>query len=91
MNCAEREVQLDINTFEKKPYWTIEAVFTTDKSEDFKAKHSIEKIHDKAEAERLFEKINGQNGTVTNISKKKAIKEAIQQCSATLSLLPFVV
>lgn len=69
------ERELAINGFEKKPYWTVEAVFFTERGEEFKAKHSIEKIHDKSQAEELFEKINGHAGTVTNISKKKAVKE----------------
>lgn len=70
---VDREIA--ITKFEKKPYWAIEAIFTTSENEAFKAKHSIEKIHEKEEAERLFEKINGHDGIVSDIQKKKVKKE----------------
>jgi DNA topoisomerase-3 len=69
------ERELAIQNFEKKPYWAIEALFTTDKTEQFKAKHSVEKIFDKSEAEELFEKVNGHKGIVSDISKKRVKKE----------------
>ena len=67
--------EISISKFEKKPYWAIEAVFTTNENESFKAKHSIEKIQDKSEAEALFAKINGHDGKVKDVQKKKVKKE----------------
>lgn len=69
------ERELAIKNFEKKPYWAIEAVFTTDNNESFKAKHEIEKIHEKPEAEEIFARIDGSRGTVTDIQKKTVKKE----------------
>ena len=69
------ERELAVINFQKAPYWAIEALFTNSAGEQFKAKHSIEKILDKAEAEALFAKVNGNNGTVTDIKKKKVKKE----------------
>ncbi len=67
--------ELAIANFEKAPYWAIEAEFFKTESESFKAKHHKEKITDKAEAEALFQKINGNLGTVKDIKKKKVKKE----------------
>ena len=69
------ERELAITGFVKAPYWAIEAVFTTENGENFKAKHNKEKITDKAEAIELFEKINGHIGIVKDIQKKKIKKE----------------
>ena len=69
------ERELAVMNFKKAPYWAIEALFTTEKGEQFKAKHSKEKILDKAEAEALFEKINGHVGIVKDIQKKRVTKE----------------
>ncbi len=67
--------ELAITNFKKEPYWSIEAEFKTANEESFKAKHHKEKILDKAEAENLFEKINGHKGIVKKIQKKKTKKE----------------
>jgi len=69
------ERELAILNFEKKPYWTIEAIFTTNKEESFKAKYSKEKINDLEEAKALFDKINGFDGTVADIQNKRVKKE----------------
>lgn len=70
---VDREIA--VTEFKKTPYWAIEAEFTNANNESFKAKHHIEKITDKAEAEELFAKINGNDGVVTDIKKKKVKKE----------------
>ncbi len=67
--------ELAITNFVKAPYWAIEAEFTTANGESFKAKHHKEKITEREEAEALFEKINGKDGTVTDVKKKKVKKE----------------
>lgn len=69
------ERELAISKFTKTPYWTLEAEFTTNKGETFKAKHSIEKIMDKKEADALFAKVNGNKGKVADIKKKTVKKE----------------
>ena len=65
-----------IRDFKSEPYWTVEGTFTAGSGESFKAKHIREKITDKAEAEQIFEKVNGKPGTVTDIKKKAQKKEA---------------
>lgn len=65
-----------IRDFKPEPYWTVEASFTAKNGESFKAKYSREKITDKGEAERIFEKVNGKNGVVADIKKKAQKKEA---------------
>jgi DNA topoisomerase-3 len=67
--------ELAVQNFVKAPYWAIEAEFTKDSGESFKAKHHKEKITEKSEAEELFEKINGHKGIVTDVKKKKTKKE----------------
>ena len=67
--------ELAIMNFVKAPYWAIEAEFTNQNGESFKAKHSKEKITEKSEAEALFEKINGHKGIVSDVKKKKVKKE----------------
>ncbi len=69
------ERELAVTDFKKTPYWAIEAEFTNKNNETFKAKHSIEKIMEKSEAEAIFEKVNGHKGIVTDIKKKKVKKE----------------
>ena len=69
------ERELAIKNFDKKPYWAIEAIFTTSNDESFKAKHNIEKIHEKIEAEEIFSRIVGNKGIVTDIQKKSVNKE----------------
>lgn len=69
------ERELAITKFEKKPYWAIEALFVNKDGEQFKAKHSIEKIPDKGEADAIFAKIIGFDGTVNDIQKKRVKKE----------------
>jgi len=64
-----------IREFKSEPYWAIEGTFTAKSGESFKAKHSREKITDKSEAEKIFEKVNGKPGTVTDIKKKAQKKE----------------
>ncbi len=70
---VEREIA--VTEFKKSPYWAIEAEFTNDNNETFKAKHSVEKIKEKEKAEELFAKINGKKGTVKDVKKKKVKKE----------------
>ena len=70
---VDREIA--VTQFKKAPYWAIEAEFTTQKGETFKAKHSKEKINERPEAEALFQKINGNTGTVTDIKKKQVKKD----------------
>jgi DNA topoisomerase-3 len=67
--------ELAIMNFVKAPYWAIEAEFTNQNGESFKAKHSKEKITERSEAEALFEKINGHKGIVSDVKKKKVKKE----------------
>ncbi len=67
--------ELAVQSFVKAPYWAIEAEFTKDSGESFKAKHKEEKITEKSEAEAIFQKILGHKGTVTDVKKKKTKKE----------------
>lgn len=70
---VDREIA--VTQFKKSPYWAIEAEFANKNGETFKAKHHIEKILEKEKAEELFAKINGNDGTVTDVKKKKVKKE----------------
>ena len=65
-----------IRNFKSEPYWAIEGLFTAKGGESFKAKHSREKIKDKSEAEKIFAKVNGHQGKVTDIQKKAQKKAA---------------
>lgn len=67
--------ELEIRNFKPEPYWVIEALFTTDSGEQYKAKHNAEKLSTKADADTIMAKINGQPGVVTDIQKKRTFRE----------------
>lgn len=69
------ERELAIQNFVSKPFWYAEAEFTTESGEKYTGKHSIAQIEDKAEAEKLFEKINGKPGVITEYIKSPTQKE----------------
>ncbi|MBQ9189758.1 MAG: topoisomerase C-terminal repeat-containing protein [Clostridia bacterium] len=66
---ADRE--LAIRNFVPVPYWTLDAVFTTSKGESYPATHEKKRFSDKAEAERIFQRINGKDGIITALSEKR--------------------
>ncbi len=70
------ERELAIRNFVPEPYYTINAEFTTSSSETYKAEHVNKKFKTNAEAKAVFDKINGKDGTVTNIEEKITKKEA---------------
>lgn len=64
-----------IKKFVSHPFWYITAEFTNSKGEKYSAKHSIKQIEDKKEADELFNKINGNQGTVKSFDKEPTKKE----------------
>ncbi len=65
----------EIRAFKSTPYWTIDAVFTTPSGEEYKAKHHEEKIESLKAANAIMAKINGHNGVVADVQKKRGMKE----------------
>lgn len=55
-----------IKSFVSHPFWYVNAEFTTKTGEKYKAKHETSQIEDKKKAEELFNKINGNQGTITS-------------------------
>lgn len=70
------ERELAIRNFVPEPYYTISAEFTTKSGETYKGDHAAKKFKTNAEAKAVFDKINGKQGTVTDIETKLSKKEA---------------
>jgi DNA topoisomerase-3 len=64
------ERELAIRNFVPKPYFTITAKFTTATNESFDASHQKKSFEKKEEAEDVFRKINGKEGTIEKIEKQ---------------------
>lgn len=64
-----------IKSFVSHPFWHLNAEFTTSTGQSYKAKHEIAQIEDKAQAEALFKKVNGKQGTVTSREVSPISKE----------------
>jgi DNA topoisomerase-3 len=67
--------ELAIKNFVSKPFWSINAVFTTKNGDTYKAKHIESQIEDKNKAQEILNKINGKNGTITEYEKDSFKKE----------------
>lgn len=59
----------EILNFKKSKYYVLNAVFTTDKKENYKAIHTIKKIETKENAKELLNKVSGNIGMVSEINK----------------------
>lgn len=59
--------ELEIRDFVEKPYWTLSILFN--KRRDFLAHYKEGAIWDKKDADRIYQEINGQNGTVKEFSR----------------------
>lgn len=66
--AREKEIQ----KFVSKPFYYITAEFTNKNGEKYLAKHSKNQIFDKNEANALFSKVNGKQGTITKKESKIA-------------------
>ena len=66
---VEKEKQ--IKNFKPEDYYAINAVFTTRKSETYKATYEKKKITTNAEAEKIISDIKSKQGIVSNIESKK--------------------
>lgn len=60
--------ELEIKDFVETPYWTISILFN--KRRDFLAHYKEGAIWKKEDADRIFEEVNGRNGTVKDFSRK---------------------
>lgn len=85
----------EIAAFSSKPYYVVQANFTTDKGEEFKAEITGDKIEDRTDAECILFHIDKAPGVVKEFTGKKVKKEAPQlyslsalqmECSSELSM-----
>ncbi|HDP73712.1 MAG TPA: DNA topoisomerase I, partial [Candidatus Woesearchaeota archaeon] len=58
----------EIQDFLPEKYWNIN-IMGTIKQDEIQASHEKDKVWEKEEAERIFNKVNGKNGTVDEVSK----------------------
>lgn len=70
------ERELAVRGFKSKPFWTVKAVFTTDKKETYTAEHQIKRFESKAEADAILSVIAGKKGVVSSVDAKRSFKEA---------------
>jgi DNA topoisomerase-3 len=70
--------ELAIRNFKPEKYWTLEATFQTDKGETYTATHKGKRFNDKNAVADILKKINGKNGTVSEITEKKEEKHPPQ-------------
>lgn len=70
--------ELEITNFSSKDYFTIDAIFTTTKSDEFKATHISERFDDKAVADSILKKVSGKKGKIVDIKKNKHKKDVPQ-------------
>lgn len=54
----------EIRNFKSEPFWTVQALFTTDAGEQYKGTHTTKRFSTKPEAEEILKKICGRTGTV---------------------------
>ena len=64
------ERELEIKKFKPDPYWQIFANLWLNK-QAIKAVHEKDKFFDETEANKIFKKIDGKDGTISNIRKSK--------------------
>ena len=64
------EKEKDIGKFVPEPYWQIECDMQINKA-DVKALHEKDKIWEEEEAEKIFEKIKGKDGSVKETKKRE--------------------
>ena len=70
------ERELAIRNFKSEPFWTVNALFTTDKQEQYKGEHTAKRFTIKAEAEKVLSATAGKKGTVAKVDSKRTKKEA---------------
>lgn len=66
--------ELEIRDFKPKPYWTLEAEFSTS-GQTYKGKHNGDRFLVKADADAILRKIDGKDGVVTKLEKKRTFRE----------------
>jgi len=66
----------EIMSFKPEAYYTISALFKTNKGEEYKGEHHIKKFDKKEEAENILSIIKGKNGAIKNIDKKRMKRES---------------
>lgn len=59
--------EIEITNFKEEPYWTLSVLFN--KRRDFLGNYKEGPVWKKEEADLIFEKINGKNGTVKEFSR----------------------
>lgn len=67
--------ELAIRNHVSEPYWVIEAEFTTDSGEKYKAKHKTGKYLDKTKAEKAYSYLLGRTSVVSDVQTKSIKKE----------------
>lgn len=73
---VDRELQ--IRDFKPETYWTLDAVFQTNKGETYSATHQSKRFSDRAAVETILKKIEGKPAVVTAITGKKEEKNPPQ-------------
>lgn len=82
------ERELAIRNFVSKPYYVVEATFSSYGENPYKATHKTERFDTRAEAEEIINRVTGYEGCITSITTKTTQKEAPSLCS--LSVLQMV-
>lgn len=70
------ERELAIRNFKSETYYTVEALFKTGKGETYKGEHAKKRFDTLAEANTVLSSVRNKQGTVQDVAKKVATKEA---------------
>ena len=62
--------ELEIRNFKPEPFYTIDAMFSKDGGDPFKASHATKQFKDRKAAEEILDKITGKQGKVMSVEKK---------------------
>lgn len=74
--------ELAIKNFKPEDYYTLEAEFTTNYGEKYKATHRTKRFDNKTDVDNIFAQVNGINGVVSYLSKEDgsiAVPELLNQ------------
>jgi DNA topoisomerase-3 len=70
------ERELAIQAFKTVPIWSIKALFTTKRDDEYHGEYQVKRFEKKEDAERVLSEIDGKKGTVAKVDAKLTYKEA---------------
>jgi DNA topoisomerase-3 len=68
------ERELAVRDFKSAPFWSVQAIFTTDEEESYVGEHKQKRFEKKSDAEAVLAEVLGKDGTVSKVESKRSSK-----------------